>query len=70
MINIHVIHGILMGLIKADLAKYGQYLEFNATRDWINYLDKRLNFSRRMITTSRPTITHSIWVEGTFHLSP
>ena len=66
MINIHVIHGILMGLIKSDLVKYGQYLDFNVTRGWINYLYKRLNFKRRMVTTSRPTITHSIWVEARF----
>ena len=34
-INCHVIHGVLMGLIKADLSKYGSRLDFNVTRGWI-----------------------------------
>ena len=62
-INRHVIHGLLMGLIKADLSRYGSCLDFNVTRGWINYLYKRMNMTKRMITTSRPNITCSIWKE-------
>ena len=65
-VNRHVIHGVLMGLIKADLARYGSCLEFNVTRGWINYLYKRMNMARRMVTTSRPKITRSIWEETRF----
>ena len=62
----HVIHGVLMGLIKSDLSKYGSCLDFNVTRGWINYLYKRMNMVRRMVTTSRPRITRSIWEETRF----
>ena len=31
-INKHVIYGILMGLIKADMARYGGYLDFTVTK--------------------------------------
>ena len=55
-----------MGLIKADLARYGSCLDFNVTRGWINYLYKRMNMARRMVTTSRPQITRSIWEETRF----
>ena len=65
-INRHVIHGVLMGLIKSDLSKYGSCLDFNVTRGWINYLYKRTNMVRRMVTTSRPKITPSIWEETRF----
>ena len=30
-INKHVIYGIFMGLIKADMARYGRYLDFTVT---------------------------------------
>ena len=65
-INRHVIHGVLMGLIKSDLSKYGSCLDFNVTRGWINYLYERMNRVRRMVTTSRPKITRSIWEETRF----
>ena len=65
-INRHVVHGILMGLIKSNLTKYGSCLDFNVSRGWINYLYKRMNMSRRMVTTSRPKITRSIWEETRF----
>ena len=32
-ISKHVIYGILMGLIKADMTKYGGYLDFTVTKD-------------------------------------
>ena len=31
-INKHVIHGILIGLIKADMTRYGGYLDFTVTK--------------------------------------
>ena len=31
-INKHVIYGILMGLIKADMARYGGYLDFTVNK--------------------------------------
>ena len=65
-INRHVIHGVLMGLIKADLSNYGSCLDFNVTRGWINYLYKLMNMTRRMFTTSRPKTTRSIWEETRF----
>ena len=52
-INRHV-SGVLMGLIKSDLDKYGCQLE---------YLYTRMNLSRRMVITSRPIIKKSIWEE-------
>ena len=65
-INRHVVHGILMGLIKSNLTKYGSCLDFNVSRGWINYLYKPMNMSRRMVSTSRPKITRSIWEETRF----
>ena len=62
-INHHVIFGVLMGLIKSDLVTYGMYLEFQITDVWIQSLYRRMNLSRRMVTTSRPTVTRSIWLE-------
>ena len=63
-INQHVIHGVLMSLIKADLSKYGSCMDFNVPRGWIIY--KQMNMTRRMVTASRPKITHSIWEEAHF----
>ena len=65
-INRHVIHGVLMGLIKSDLSTYGSCLDFNVTRGWISYLYKRMNMTRRMVTTSRPKITRTIWEDTHF----
>ena len=62
-INRHVVPGVLMGLIKRDLDKYGRQLEFYVTKGWLQYLYTRMNLSRRMVTTSRPIITKSIWEE-------
>ena len=52
-----------MGFIKSNLSKYGSYLDFNVTNGWVDYLYRRLNFSRRCSTTSRPAITRIIWNE-------
>ena len=62
-INRHMIFGVLMGLFKSDLVTYGMYLEFQITDKWIQSLYRRMNLSRRMVTTSRPTDTRSIWLE-------
>lgn len=51
-INRHVLYGVLMGLIKSDLAKYGQYLEFHITNGWVQSLYTRMGFTCRIVTTS------------------
>ena len=62
-INKHVIYGLLMGLIKADMIRYGCYLDFTVTKGWLQSLCSRMNMSRRMVTTSRPIVTSSLWEE-------
>ena len=59
-INKHVIYGILMGLIKADMTRYGGYLDFTGTKGWLQSMYSRMNLSRRMVTTSRPIVTSSL----------
>ena len=56
-INKHVIYGIVMGLIKADLTRYDGYLDFVITKGWIQSLYKIMNMFRVMVTTSRPIVT-------------
>ena len=60
-INCHVIHRVLMGLIKVDLLKYGSCLDFNVTREWINLKDNFLlwNFRRVFpcLTTKATRVT-------------
>ena len=62
-INKHIIYGILMGLIKADMTRYGGYLDFAVTKGWVQSLYSRMNMSRCMVTTSRPVVTSSLWEE-------
>lgn len=62
-INRHVLYGVLMGLIKSDLSRYGQYLEFCVTNGWVQSLYIRMGYTRRMVTTSRPVITRALWLE-------
>ena len=62
-INKHVVFGALMGFIKADLEKWGQYIEFEVSAGWLHSLYARLNFVKRFATTSRPNITRQIWYE-------
>ena len=62
-INKHVIYGILMGLIKSDMTRYGGYLDFTVTKGLLQSLYSRMNTSRRMVTTSRPMVTSSLWEE-------
>ena len=62
-INSTTIRGILMGLIRADLLKYGQYLDFEVTRSFVNSVYKRLNMTRLASTTSRLEIPRAVWEE-------
>ena len=62
-VNRHVVSAVLLGLIKSDMARYGTYVDFVVTRGWMQSLYKRMQFSRRMVTTSRPIVTKSIWEE-------
>ena len=62
-INIHVVRGVLNGLIRANPIKFGKYVNFKVTRSWTRSLYQRMNFSRRAVTTSRPIITRSLWAE-------
>lgn len=62
-INIHVIRGVLMGLIESNPDKFGKFINFEVTRTWVRSLYQRMNFSRRVATTSRPVITRSLWNE-------
>ena len=49
-INRHVVSGVLMGLIKSDLDKYGRRLEFCVIKGWLQYLYTRMNLSRKMVS--------------------
>ena len=62
-INIHVVSGVLNDLIRANPERFGKYMEFKVTRSWARSLYQRMKFSRRAVTTSRPVITRSLWVE-------
>ena len=62
-INKHVIYGIFMGLIKADMTRYGGYLDFTVTKGCSQSLYCRMNMSRHMVTASRPIVTSSLWEE-------
>ena len=52
-----------MGLIKADMTRYGGYLVFTVTKGWLASLHSRMNMSRPMVTTWRPIVTSSLWEE-------
>ena len=62
-INIHVVSGVLNGLIRANPERIGRFMEFKVTRSWARSLYQRMKFSCRAVTTSRPVITRSLWVE-------
>ena len=53
-----------MGLIKADMTRYGGYLDFTVTKGWLQSLYSRINMSRRMVATSRPIVTSSLREES------
>ena len=62
-INIHIVCGVLNGLIRANPIKSGKYVKFKVTRSWTSSLYQRINFSHRAVTTSRLIITRSLWAE-------
>ena len=63
MINIHVVRGVLAGLIRSDVKKYAMFVEFQVTRSWVRSLYGRMKLSRRTTTTSRPVATRALWQE-------
>ena len=62
-INIHVVSGVLNGLIWTNPERFAKYMEFKVTRSWAQSLYQRMKFSSHAATTSRPVITRSLWVE-------
>ena len=52
-----------MGLIKADMTRYGGYLDFTVTKGWLKSLYSRMNMPPCMVTTSRP-INSNIFIVG------
>ena len=62
-INIHVVRGVLAGIVKSNLEKSGQISDFEVARSWVCSFYHRMNFSRRAATTSRSIVTHSLWEE-------
>ena len=62
-INIHVVSGVLNGLIRANPERFGKYMAFKVTRSLARSLYQRMKFSRRAVTMSRHVITRSLWVE-------
>ncbi len=58
-----VVKGVLAGLVRSNLTKYGQFVDFQVNRSWVRSLYQRMSFSRRASTTSRPIITRSVWEE-------
>ena len=62
-INIHVVRGVLAGIVRSNLEKFRKFSDFEVTRSWIRSLYHRSDFSRRAATTSRPITTQSLWEE-------
>jgi len=63
--NKHVLYGVLMGLTKSDLSRYGRYLELCVTDGWVQSLYTRKGYKRRMVSTSQPVITVVVLVYHT-----
>ena len=59
----YTVRGVLGGLVRSDVEKYGHYLDFQVTRPWVRSLYHRMEMSRRISTTSRPIITRALWEE-------
>ena len=62
-INIHVVRGVLAGIVRSNLENFGQFSDFEVTKSWVCSLYHRMNFSRGAATTSRSVITRSLWEE-------
>ena len=56
-INIHVVRGVLAGIVRSKLEQSGEFSDFELTKSWVRSLYHRMNFSRRAATTSRPITT-------------
>ena len=54
---------MLASLVRSDMEKYGQYLDFTVTKPWVRSLYKRMKMPRRVPTTSRPIMTRALWEE-------
>ena len=63
-INVQVINGVVMGLVQANLSKYGYLLNFEPTRGWRQSLYRRLRFTKRRSTTSRPPVSTLAYSEA------
>ena len=61
--NIHVVSGILNGLICPKPGRFGKYMDFKMTRSWVRSLYQRIKFSCHKVTLSRPSITRSLFAE-------
>ena len=62
-INIHVVCGVLAGIGRSNLETFGQFAYFEVTISWVYSRYHRMNFSRRVATTSTPIINRSLWDE-------
>lgn len=59
----HAIYGILTGLTKIDMTKYGGYLDFVITKGRIQSLYNKMNMSQGMVTTFQPVVASLLWEE-------
>ena len=62
-LNVHVVWRVLYGLVRTSPEKFGRCIDFQVNQFWFRSLHRRMKVSRRAVTTSRPIITKSLWVE-------
>ena len=62
-INIHLVSGVLNGLICSNRERSGKYMDFEVKRSWARSLYQSIKFSHRGDTTLRPVITRPLWAE-------
>ena len=43
-INIHVVRGVLAGILRSNLDKFGQFSDFEVIRSWVRSVYHRMNF--------------------------
>ena len=55
-INMHVVSGVLVGLVQSKPEIFGKYLNFHISRSWFRSLYQRMKFLLRTVTTSRPAM--------------
>ena len=61
-INLHVIRGVLMGLIHSNPTQFCTLLRFRH-HAILGAITLRMKFSRCAVTTPRPAVTKSLWME-------